>query len=298
MGGRVRVFTDSDVRERFGPEVAVGAARRALVDAYEGVLVAPPRLHARIGDLALAFTAGGYPQGRVGFRTYGTWPGESDQVVLVWDPDGRLEGIVVGRELGARRTGALGGNAAGVLARADAARVGLIGSGTQAWTQLWALTAVRRLVEVRVYSPTSEHRERFARRASDELRLEIGAVSSAEEAVADADIVILATRAQTPVIDAGWIRSGAHVATLGPKTVAGHEAPPELAERAAIVVSDSPEQAHAYGEPFFTAQPLIHLGAVIAGANPGRQGNDEITLYCSTGLAGSEVVLAHEFLTA
>ena len=89
--------------------------------------------------------------------------------------------------------------------------------------QLWALTAVRRLADVRIYSPTREHRERFAERARDELRIEIGAVSSAHEAVAEADIVILATRAQTPVIDAGWIRSGAHVATLGPKTLAGHE---------------------------------------------------------------------------
>ena len=297
MRGRARVFTDSDVRTRLSAEIAVRAAGRALVDAQRGLLVAPPRLHADIGDLALAFTAGGYPEGRVGFRAYGTWPGKSDQVVLVWDPEGRLEGVVVGWELGARRTGALGANAAAVLARPDAARVAVVGSGTQAWTQLWALTAVRSLHEVSVYSPTSEHRERFALRARDELGLQAGAASSARAAVADADIVILATRAHTPVVDADWISNGAHVTTVGPKTVAEHETPPELAERAAIVVSDSPEQADTYAQPFFTPRPLVHLGAVMTGATPGRQGNDEITLYCSTGLAGSELVVAQELFT-
>ena len=292
------MLTDHDVRARLSPEMAVGAARRALIDAYSGALSAPPRLHAEIGDLTLAFTVGGYREGPVGFRAYGTWPAESDQVVLVWGQDGRLQGLVVGWELGARRTGALGASAADVLARANAATVGLVGSGAQAWAQLWALTSVRTLGEVRVHSPTSEQRERFARRARQELRLAAGAVPSAQEAVADADIVILATRAQTPVIDACWIKDGAHVTTLGPKTVAGHETPPELAERAAVVVSDSPEQARAYGKPFFTDKPLIHLGAVLTGATPGREKDDEITLYCSTGLAGSEFVLAHELLAA
>jgi alanine dehydrogenase len=98
---------------------------------------------------------------------------------------------VVGSELGARRTGALGGAAVDALAQADASSVGIIGSGVQAWTQLWAIAAVRPLTGVRIFSPTREHRETFARRVGTELELEAAPSDTAEEAVVDADLVLV-----------------------------------------------------------------------------------------------------------
>jgi ornithine cyclodeaminase len=98
------------------------------------------------------------------------------------------------------------------------------------------------------------------------------------------------------VIDAAWVAPGAHVTTVGPQRASAHETPPELADLAALVVSDSPGQAASYGEPFFTSRPLIHVGAVLDGRSPGRRSDGDITLYCSTGLAGSEVVMAAALL--
>jgi ornithine cyclodeaminase len=278
--------------------MALEAARRALIDAAAGRLIAPPRRHAEIGDVELAFTIGGYRGGTVGFRAYGTWAGESDQAVLVWSSAGTLLGMVVGWELGARRTGALGAAAAGALARPGPAVVAVVGSGRQAWTQLWALTAAVEIGEVRVYSPTASHRSGFASRAAAELGLSAREVDSAEAAVRNADVVVLASRSQTPVIDAAWIAPGTHVTTVGPKAASASETPADLADRAALVVSDSPEQAAAYGEAFFTSRKLIHLGAVLDGRTPGRQAESDITLYCSTGLAGSEVVMAEALLSS
>jgi alanine dehydrogenase len=292
----VKVLVDSDVRSRLNAAEAVQAMRQALVDAYRGLLSAPPRLQADLGERGLVFTAGGYADGPVGFRVYGLWPGDSDQAVLVWDRNGQLIGFVVGREIGARRTGALGGAAVDALAREDAATVGIVGSGVQAWTQLWAIAAVRRLARVRVHSPTPEHRVAFARRAEAELGLIATACDTAEEAVADADLVVLATRSEQPVIEAAWIRRGTHVNTVGPKLASAHETPAELAEDAAVVVTDSPEQAAGYDAPFFTSRALTHLGAVVSGDAPGRTSDEGITLYCSTGLAGSEVALAETLL--
>lgn len=294
----MRILFDDDVRARLGAGDAVQAARRALVDAYRGTLAAPPRLHAVLGENALVFTAGGYADGPVGFRVYGLWPGDSDQAVLVWDGDGRLRGCVVGHELGARRTGALGGVAVDALARPDASVVGIVGSGAQAWAQLWAISSVRRPSHVRVFSPTSENREAFARRATAELGLNAAACETAEEVVVGAEVVVLATRSKRPVVEAGWIGPGTHVTTVGPKLASAHETPPELADAAHVLVSDSPEQAAAYDAPFFTQRELTHLGAVVAGDRPGRSSEDEITLYCSTGLAGSELVLADALLQA
>jgi alanine dehydrogenase len=294
----LKVLFDSDVRSRLGAADAVRAARRALVDAYRGVLAAPPRLHADLGERGLIFTAGGYAEGPVGFRVYGRWPGDSDQAVLVWGGNGRLAGCIVGTELGARRTGALGGAAVDALARANATTIGIVGSGVQAWTQLWAISAVRGLADVRVFSPTPEKREGFARRTEAELGMSATACDTPQEAVADSDLVILATRSKRPVIEAGWIRPGTHVNTVGPKLASARETPPELAERAVAVVTDSPEQAAGYGEPFFTPRALTHLGGVLMGDQPGRLSDEDITLYCSTGLAGSEVVLAETLLAA
>jgi alanine dehydrogenase len=80
--------------------------------------------------------------------------------------------------------------------------------------------------------------------------------------------------------------------------VYAHETPLELAASAALVVSDSPAQAAAYHERFFTPRELTHLGAVLCGDVAGRRHRDEITLYASTGLAGSEVVIASALVEA
>jgi alanine dehydrogenase len=180
--------------------------------------------------------------------------------------------------------------------RRDATVVAVVGSGRQAWAQLWAITAVRSIAEVRLYSPTESHRGRFAARARSELGLEATSTAGARGAVDGADVVILATRSDEPVIDAAWVRPGAHVNTVGPKGVSACETPPELAAAAAIVVSDSPAHAAAYGEPFLTPRQLTHLGAVVCGDVAGRASDSDIILDASTGLAGSEVVIARRLL--
>lgn len=291
-----RLLFDEEVRGHLTPTLAVEAARAALIDAYQGRLESPPRIHATVGRGALVFTAGGYAEGACGVRVYQTGQAAADQAVLVWDGDGRLSGCIVGVELGSMRTGALGAAATGALARTDAQIASVIGSGRQAWAQLWALTAVRQIVEVRVYSPTEGHRRAFAERAAGELGLNATPVPSAQQAVVGADIVILATRSEQPVISSAWVTAGAHVNTVGPKMLSAHETPPDLAADAAVLVSDSPGQAAAYGEPFFTSRELTHLGAVLCNDTPGRTSDADITMYASTGLAGSEVVVANALL--
>lgn len=216
-------------------------------------------------------TVGGFVDGPVGFRVYGTWPGTSDQAVMVWRPDGTILACILGEELGARRTGALGAVAVDALARADARDVGVLGSGKQAWTQLWAASAVRRLSTVRVFSRRDANRERFAARASTELGLRARAIPDPHEAVRGADVVILATRSDRPVIDAAWIEPGTHVNTVGPKLRSAHETPIDLVDAAAVLVSDSPTQAAAYAEPFFTTRELVSVGAILTGSRPGRR---------------------------
>jgi ornithine cyclodeaminase len=288
----MHILDDSDVR-RLPARAAVTAMRACLLEADAGRLASPPRLRADLRPAAYVFTVGGQRDGPSGFRAYRTGPDAGDQLVAVWQPDGRLAGIVVGDELGARRTGALGGAAADVLARPDAATVAVIGAGRQGWAQLWAITAVRALSRVHVYSRDSDRRAAFARRAAQEFGITCTPAASADRAATGADIVVLATTSAQPVIDPAAIGPGTHLTTVGPKWAGAHEAPAEALARAAVVTCDSPRQASEYAEPFLVRpESLVPLSAVVAGRQPGRTRPDDITVHCSVGLAGTEVLLA------
>ncbi|MFH8632638.1 ornithine cyclodeaminase family protein [Streptomyces lydicus] len=212
--------------------------------------------------------------------------------------DGRLTAVVHGQELGPRRTGAIGAVAVEALARTGGpagCRLGLIGTGPQGWAQLWALSAsaTHRPAEVAVFGRRRERAERFAARVREELGLAARAVDSARAAVQDREVVIVATNSPTPVLEADWVAPGTHLSTLGPKTTTHYEIPPELAERAAVIATDSPAQAGSYGtDHLLGPTPLTALGAVLAGTAPGRAGRDDITLFSSVGLAGTEVAVA------
>jgi alanine dehydrogenase len=288
------LLNDDDVRARLDPATAVGAVRAVLLASHAGTLRAPPRVRADLGDGDLVFTAGRMDSlGVFGFRAYDTFAG-ADQLVAVWGrQDGRLRVLVSGDELGARRTGAIGAVAVDVAAKPGPIRLGLVGAGTQAWTQLWAIRAVRELAEVSVAARHPERAVAFADRAAAELDVVVRPVASAEDAVRDQDVVVVATSSATPVLQAGWIAPGTHLNTIGPKTASRHEVPADLAGRAAVILTDSPAQLAAYPEPHvFADQPLTDLGAVLAGAATARTSPEEITIFCSVGLAGTEVAVA------
>jgi alanine dehydrogenase len=228
----LQVFNDDDVREHVDAPTAVRAVRSALLAHHDGTLVAPARVRAGLGDGDLVFTAGHLRrQGLFGFRAYDTFAG-AEQLVAVWDArSGALRAVVHGAELGVRRTGAIGAVAVDAAATPGPVRLGLVGAGVQAWAQLWAVRAVRPVVSVTVASRHLERAQEFARRATRELGVDARAVSRAEEAVRDHDVVIVATTSTAPVLEADWIAPGTHVSTLGPKSATHHEVPPALCDR-------------------------------------------------------------------
>ncbi|GAA4562225.1 ornithine cyclodeaminase [Micromonospora coerulea] len=292
------LFSDADVAASLDAPVTVAAMREALLAAHAGRLVAPPRASAPLGGGRMMLTAGQLTGEWYGFRSYDTFGHpEGGQLVVLHDGrTGAVRAIAVGEELGSRRTGGLGGVAVDALARPDAATVGVVGSGRQAWTQVWAAAAVRPLREVTVHSRAAARREAFAARVRAELGVPARAVRSAREAVADRDVVVLATTATTPVLDAVDLAPGTHVNTVGFKQADRHEFGTDLLDVADLLVTDSPAQAAAYAPPMLAALPpyadrLRDLGAVLAGAVPGRTGADQISVFCSTGLAGTEVFL-------
>lgn len=299
------VLTDDDICRSLTPALAIAWMREALVAHHEGRLTSPPRVHTVLAQGRLVFTTGELDGTWFGYRSYDTYgrsPGE--QVVVVHDAaDGRVRAIAVGKELGSRRVGAIGAVAADLLAAPDASVLGLIGTGTQAWAQLWGIRAVRRLAAVRIHSRDAGRRDAFARRARAELGVPAQPATSPQEAVDGADLVVLATSSATPVIDSGWISPGSYVTTVGPKQIGRAEFPLDLVARADVSVTDSLAQIPAYDPPNILAgtphaQRLTLLGAILAGDAPGRTSHDEVILFCSVGLAGTETYLLDRLVRA
>ena len=113
------------------------------------------------------------------------------------------------------RVGADGGIGVKYLANEDAATVGMLGSGGMAHSNLDAFMQVRKIRRLKVFSPTPEHRERFAHEAAEKYGIEARACARAEEIYEGADIVAACTDSAVPVLDGTRLEPGAHVINIG-----------------------------------------------------------------------------------
>lgn len=184
-----------------------------------------------------------------------------------------------------------------LLAREDAADLGLIGTGKQAWWHLKAASAVRKLSRIRVYSPSQERRRAFAGQAATELGITVTAVDTVRAAVEDADIVIAATNASEPVLDGRWLAAGAHVVSIvsGDKGSSRRELDDETMRRAALVVAHSKAGAieHRNGDlagpvaaGILSWEKIVDLPDLVAGTAPRRGGRNDITVFKNNGGTG------------
>ncbi|MFH5798310.1 ornithine cyclodeaminase family protein [Haladaptatus sp. CMAA 1911] len=212
---------------------------------------------------------------------------------------GRPLALIDGASMNPFKTGAAGAVGLDALAREDATSLAIIGSGAQARGQLKAAVTVRDIETVSVFSPTKESRESFAAEMNEALSASVAAVASSAAAVEDSDIVITATTASKPVFDGDLLEDGTHVTAMGQYHPKKRELDAKTVERATYV-PDLRERATRDAGSFLAAmedgavdEDHIHaeLGEVVAGEKPGRESEDEITVFDSGG-TGIETVAA------
>lgn len=242
--------------------------------------------------------------GAMGGYTYAAGFGDEDAhfVLPLYDAtSGRPLAVFDGAHLNPFKTGATGAVGVDALAREDASTVGLFGSGTQARGQLRATATVRDLDQVRVYSPTADHREAFAAEMNAELDATVAAVASPAAAVESADILITATQSGEPVFDGDRLEPGTHVTAMGQYHPDKREVDTHTVERATYV-PDLRARIEQDAGAFILAREEgavdddhVHaeLGDVVAGTAEGRTSDEEITLFDSGGTAIETVAAAH-----
>ncbi len=189
-----------------------------------------------------------------------------------------------GRLITEMRTAAVSAVATDLLARKDASTLAILGSGVQARSHLEALKIVRRFREVRVWSPSQA--PKFAKEFG------VTAAISAEEAVRGVDVIVVATAATTPVLKGEWLSPGAHINAVGATRPNWRELDDEVLHRSRIYVESREAASKESGDIIAAGKIFAELGEVISGIKPGRESDDEITLYKSVGVAVEDVVAA------
>ncbi|MEP7118089.1 MAG: ornithine cyclodeaminase family protein, partial [Acidobacteriota bacterium] len=221
--------------------------------------------------------------------------------ILLLDPDtGSLIAIMDGRYITEARTAAVSAVSARHLAAPDASSLAIIGTGVQARSHLEALSLVRTLSDVRVWSPQAHSRERFVSEMQGHAGGTLRAAASAEEAVRGAAIVVLVTTSPEPVIDDAWVAPGGHVISVGACRPDQREMPPALLARARLIVDskaaalvESGDVVQGIRDGHFTAAHVLgELGEVVLGRVRGRASASDVTVFKSLGMAVEDVVAA------
>jgi ornithine cyclodeaminase/alanine dehydrogenase-like protein (mu-crystallin family) len=222
-------------------------------------------------------------------------------IVLLDSMTGELLSIMDGRFITEARTAAVSALSVKLLAKHEASRLAIIGSGVQARSHLEAIGLVRDLAAVRVWSPSRDHRATFAREMQVRTTAPITVAESAQDAVDGADLVVLATASREPVVSNEWIAPGAHICAVGACRPDQREMDSQLVSRGRLFV-DSRTGALAeagdivipIAQGVFDARHVAgELGEVAAGRVPGRTAKDEITIFKSLGMAVEDVAAAH-----
>lgn len=221
-------------------------------------------------------------------------------IVLLDCDTGALVAILDGRYITEARTAAVSAVAVRHLARPDAARLAILGSGVQARSHVEALPQVRAFREIVVWSPQAAHRDAFVREMQPHVTPRLRTAETAEAAVRGADVVVLVTSSRQPVVQDGWVGDGACVISVGACWPDQREMDPALTARgrlfvdsraAALVESGDVVIGMADGR-FGAAHIAGELGELVLGRVPGRQSLQQVTIFKSLGMAVEDVAAA------
>lgn len=232
---------------------------------------------------------------------------ESHQgTVLLFDTEnGRLLAVMDATTITNIRTAAASAVATRALARKDAHRLAILGSGTQASMHLSSMQLVRKIDEIRVWSRNAEHAKRFVAMASATDRPKVVLAETAEQAVHDADLICTTTAATEPILKGEWISQGAHVNAIGSSVPPFRELDSEAVARSSMFTDRRQsllDESNDFQVPLKEGRITVthlkgEIGDVLVGKIGGRTNADEITLFKSLGIAVEDLASAHHVYT-
>ena len=221
-------------------------------------------------------------------------------VIVLCDADnGTPLAVLDSSEITILRTGAATGVAAKYLAREDATTATICGCGNQGRVSLRALAQVRGITRAFVFDTDAEQAARYTDEMSNELQIDISAVSDLPAAFGKSDVIVTCTPSLQPFLMRSDVVPGTFIAAVGADNDVKQELDPHLLAHSKVVV-DSLAQCAAIGDLklalqrglMTTADVHAELGEIIAGRRPGRETPEESIVFDSTGTALQDVAAA------
>ncbi len=305
------VLTGAEVMQVLDMDLALAAAREAFLAYGEGRVNMPPKSYLTLekGDFRAMYGEIHLAEGHVcGLKWVNVHPDNPKlglptvmAKVILNDPEtGREWADMDGTYITNYRTGAAGGLAAALLSRPQAARLGVIGAGEQARTQIAAIMKVRPIQEIIICDCALARARTLQAEMAAQYPVVVKLAPGPKETAEAADILVTATPSTLPLVARRWVRPGTHINAIGADAAGKQELDPEILRAAKILVDDWAQASHsgeinvplARGE-LTPEQVYGSLGEVVAGKKTGRESPDEITVFDSTGLIIQDLALGY-----
>ena len=281
----------------------------ALDAAFRDGLTAPTRHHHVVplqGEPdATHLLMPAWGEGLLGVKIVNVFPGNGARglsavqgvYVLQNGRTGETLAVIDGTRLTLWRTAAASALAASRLARADARRLTLVGAGALAAFLARAHASVREIRDIVVWNHRLAGAEALAARLTQQ-GLPARAEADLQAAIAGADIVSAATLSSAPLIRGAWLKPGQHVDLVGAFNMTMREADDLALQRARVFV-DTPDAlteggdvAQAIRDGALAKSAIVADLAALARGAPGRERDDEITLFKSVGASIEDLAAA------
>lgn len=305
------LLSAQDVAEGLTIPEAIEALQEAFEELALGQIEMPPRVHMNVkqndGDV-LVMPCHIPATGMMSVKVVNVFASNSaiglpyiHGLVLVCDANnGSPQAVLDGSTLTSIRTAAGSGVATNALARTDAHVLTMFGAGVQARAHLEAMCAVRDIKEIRILDKHPEIAEQLAEEFNTNFKPIARMVEKPKDALDGTDIVCAATTAIRPIFMDADLPPGTHINAIGSFRPEVQELPEKTVLRSKIIVdlkdmalSEAGDLMIPIKRGLMTADD-IHgtLGDVLLQRVPGRERDDEITLYKSVGLAMQDLAAA------
>jgi len=266
--------------------------RQAMIDFSQGRIAQPTRRIFAVqphGGFFGSMPAAG--ANALGAKLVTFYPGNTEKrlhthmaVIVLFRPEtGEPMVMMDGRLITEMRTSAVTATYIDAVAAPDVKTLAVLGAGTQGKSHIEALSHVREFQDIRIWNRTPERAKKLAEDVG-------GRAMSCEEAVRDAEVVVVATSATEPVLAGQWLRPGAKVASVGWGGAGGGEI--DAATMSHVVIVDSREGtlAESGNVRRFNAEIYAELGEVLDGSRPVNP--NATVVFDSIGMACQDIAAA------
>ena len=306
----ITFYDAAQVEELLDYPGCIEAMRRAMIALSSGERQQPLRQIFTVGDDQMFGTM---PGELAALSTFGAKlvsvfadperPGctRHQGVVVAYDGEtGAVSCIADAEQITKIRTACATAAATDALARADAEVLAVYGTGVQAEAHLRAVPLVRQFREILLWGRSPDKTREFADRMSEEIHAAITPVEDRQEATARADVICTVTSSSEPVVLAEWVRPGTHLNLVGSSYLGPVEVDSALVAAARYIADYRPgvlaqasELAVARDAGLVDDSHVVaEIGQVLAGRVPGRENDEQITIYKSLGHVAQDLAAA------